>query len=556
MALRRNIKIQEFDVVTGSQGSSRITCAQLGHKSHTVIVAGDDARNVRLWKVSKQYSLLNFQGHSSDITTVAFGYSEEEVYSGSYGGTVMVWDLNSQKAVSSLKGHLAACTTIGTFPNRQQTYIATGSTDCAVKVWDLRQKFCILTFKGHKESVNCVQFSPDHNWLASGGGDGIVKIWDLKTNKKITDMNVGVSPVTCMQFNPENLTLASGHADRTAKLWDLETFGFVSSTLPDAMPPQQICWIPQNGTDLFTASNDSLKLWNIEKALLKDSIESSWKGVMDISVYGKENALLGLCVNGPTFTLWSTDLKTVNFDENTSREPEEQKVNPAQARTRKKDKPDFNVSFVTCNVNAPTGTDLSELCVTHKISPLGPDPEELKVLQDIDEGHAQLINVMKNRTKNIHSVQKYYENGNMTAALNALNMMKDIPAITDTLNSCLVTYKSDAISLEHCSLIIPLAKKLMESRYESHVRIGIRSCEELINMFGGVITSTLTSSTNIGVDLSREERIKKCQAILECFRQLQESECIPKCVSRKGQVGTMASSLMESLNKLVSLFNR
>jgi WD40 repeat protein len=369
-------------------------------------------------------------------------------------------------------------------------------------------------------------------------------------------MNVGVSPVTCMQFNPENLTLASGHADRTAKLWDLETFGFVSSTLPDAMPPQQICWIPQNGTDLFTASNDSLKLWNIEKALLKDSIESSWKGVMDISVYGKENALLGLCVNGPTFTLWSTDLKTVNFDENTSREPEEQKVNPAQARTRKKDKPDFNVSFVTCNVNAPTGTDLSELCVTHKISPLGPDPEELKVLQDIDEGHAQLINVMKNRTKNIHSVQKYYENGNMTAALNALNMMKDIPAITDTLNSCLVTYKSDAISLEHCSLIIPLAKKLMESRYESHVRIGIRSCEELINMFGGVITSTLTSSTNIGVDLSREERIKKCQAILECFRQLQESECIPKCVSRKGQVGTMASSLMESLNKLVSLFNR
>lgn len=131
---RRNQKIQEFDVVSCVAGGSRCTCAQLGSKSYQVVVAGDDARNVKLWKISKKDCLLNFQGHSSDITTVCFSYHEEEVYSGSFGGTVIVWDINSQRPVSSLKGHMSACTTISPYPSASQTFLATGSSDCNLKI--------------------------------------------------------------------------------------------------------------------------------------------------------------------------------------------------------------------------------------------------------------------------------------------------------------------------------------------------------------------------------------------------------------------------------------
>lgn len=120
--------------------------------------------------------MLNLQGHSSDITTVSFSTTEEEVYSGSFGGTVIIWDLKTQRPISSLKGHMSACTTIASFPAGAQNYIATGSTDCNVKIWDLRKKACVQTFKGHRGPVNVVQFSPDGSILASGGADGTIKL--------------------------------------------------------------------------------------------------------------------------------------------------------------------------------------------------------------------------------------------------------------------------------------------------------------------------------------------------------------------------------------------
>lgn len=150
---RRNLCIQEFDVPGSVPGSTRATCAKMGHRSHGVVVSGDDNRQVLLWKISKKHALLSFQGHSSDITAVEFAYYEQEVYSGSYGGTVIVWDINAQKAQCSLKGHMAKCTTIASFPSSSQTYLATGSEDCNIKLWDLRRKACIQTFKGHRGPV-------------------------------------------------------------------------------------------------------------------------------------------------------------------------------------------------------------------------------------------------------------------------------------------------------------------------------------------------------------------------------------------------------------------
>jgi WD40 repeat protein len=50
---------------------------------------------VLLWKISRPNALLRLQGHSSDVSVVQFATNEQEVYSGSLGGTVLVWDINS-----------------------------------------------------------------------------------------------------------------------------------------------------------------------------------------------------------------------------------------------------------------------------------------------------------------------------------------------------------------------------------------------------------------------------------------------------------------------------
>ena len=55
-------------------------------------------------------------------------------------------------------------------------FFFSGSGDTNLKLWDIRRKGCIFTYKGHSETVTCLKFSPDGQWVASGGEEGAVKV--------------------------------------------------------------------------------------------------------------------------------------------------------------------------------------------------------------------------------------------------------------------------------------------------------------------------------------------------------------------------------------------
>lgn len=551
---RRNQKLQEFDVTSSAPGATKCTCAQIGPKSFQVVVAGDDARNVKLWKISKKDCLLNFQGHSSDITTVCFSSHEEEVYSGSFGGTVIVWDINSKKAVHSLKGHMAACTTIAPYPSGQQYFLATGSADCNIKIWDLRRKQCVQTFKGHKGQVNIVLFSPDSRWVASGGVDGTIKLWDLNTSKKLFDFSTNESPVTDMKFNPQNLTLSSGHADRTVQYWDLENLGHISSTQPEANPIQKICFDPEDSRYLFSAGNESLKLWDVEESKLLDSIESTWRGVQDLTVYAKESMLIGLSINSSSMSLWGTDLKSISY---TGRVIEDFRPPPVNIVQKRPDEKPLK------KVEDRKGQDLSTTFVQVSDRPLGlefndfmpkvqPEVENIKVFQEIGENHSNFLAVLQRRSENISLILKWWESGNMPAALNALNMMNDLSVTADVLKNGLTDVKNEWITLELCSQVIPLAGNLIDSKYESYIRTGISVVLTLIKQFRSVISSTLNAPPGIGVDFSREERIKRCENCFNAFRAVSEGVGLGKNARRENQTGDMAKELKRTLEMFIT----
>ena len=552
---RRNQKLIDFDISSSAPGATRCTCAQIGQRSYQVIAAADDARNVRLWRINKKDSLINFQGHSSDITTVFFSSHEEEVYSGSFGGTVIVWDINSKKALHSLKGHMASCTTIAPYPTGQQYLLATGSADCNIKIWDLRRKQCIQTFKGHKGQVNVVLFRPDSRWVASGGVDGTIKLWDLNTSKKLFDFSASESPVSDMKFNPQNLTLASSHADRTIQYWDLENMGHVSNTQPEANVIQKICFDPEDSRFLFSAGNDSLKLWDIEESRLLDNIESNWKGVEDLCVYTRESMIFGLTLNSGSMSLWSTDLKSVCYSGRVMEDFRPAPVNIVAKRPEdkppKKSEPerknaDFSTTFVPVG-DKPIGLEFNEF-----LPKVQPEVENLKLLQELSENHANMLAVLNRRSENICLILKWWDSGNMPAALNALNMMNDLSVTADVLKHGLTDTKNEWITLELCGQVIPLAGTLVESKYESYIKTGISVALTLTKQFRSVISSTLSAPSSMGVDLSREDRIKRCEVCFNAFRNVCDSSALAKNARRENQTGELARELKRTLEGFIA----
>lgn len=66
-----------------------------------------------------------------------------------------------------------------------------------------------------------------------------------------------------------------------------------------------------------------------------------------------------------------------------------------------------------------------------------------------------------------------------------------------------------------------------------------------------MISSTLTAPAGIGVDLSREERLRKCETCLSAFQAVNECNGLTKNSQRKNNTGEMAKDLLRKLGVFI-----
>ena len=525
---RRNIRLQDFQIAESDPGSSRITCACIGRKSHQVAATGNDNKNVCLWKVSKPQALGVLKGHTSDVLTITFSNAEDYVYSGADGGTVFGWDLNQFKIAFSLKGHLTGCRCLAPSNSMQPMYLVTGSTDTNVKIWDLRRRQCVQTFKGHRAPITSVMFSPDGRWVASGSEDGTTRIWDLQTSKKLAEFSLGEGLVSVVKFNPQNLSLATGHADRTVKFWDLENFAHVSTTSPDSAGVSSLCFEPTEGVYLFSAASESLRCWEIESATMLDNIESAWKGVMDIDISTKNELLIGLAAYGSSFSAWTVDLTTVNFDTPAIEQPQPvvdrkpparkptMPVKPAPVETPQllpSRSVEFSSSFIPMDTRQPMGlnpadflsSDLNAREPSPPVRHHSPSITAVNDLQKIQSGHRYFIDTVNERVSALKTCADYIRRGNIPYAVREITRGTDFAVAMGVLRVFLLEDQTD-LTIDACTNYLSLAHWLLDSGSDAAVRTAGESALVSIKRFGEFMISTLTAPETIGVDLSKEER--------------------------------------------------
>jgi len=513
----------EFDLSSISRDPVEIRHAQLGRSSQQAIVTADDHRNVSLWRISKATAVLTFQGHSSDITAVTFSHQEDFVYSGSFGGTVLVWDLNQQKAAYSLNSHRAACTALAPFPRSTQTLLASGSSDCTLKLWDLRKKHCVQTFKGHEGKITSLAFSPDCRWVASGSDDGYIKIWDCAGAKKLCDLAAPSTGVTVLKFNPTNMSLAAGYTDRVVRYWNLETQTLETTTAAENSPIQQVCFEPTSGSLLFAAVPNALKLWQIEQGFLCDSVETDWRNVGDLEVSKENEVLIGLSYGSGTFAVYTTDLNALRME---LPKTEEMKVDPAEFRRKEP------VRAKKTDIPEPT------------------TPPLLPAIGEMQEEHRPLLVLLEQRSRILKELAATWASGRLVEALETAEGLKDHSILTSMLEEGILS-GSAVVSLEHCAGIVRLSESLIASKYESFIKVGLRTVSYMLRKFFDVVTSMLSMAPGQGVDLSREDRMQRCERCYTAFLQVKTNQALEKTCKRTNDTGELARGLVEDLNRFL-----
>ncbi|BAQ63016.1 high-affnity carbon uptake protein Hat/HatR [Geminocystis sp. NIES-3708] len=118
----------------------------------------------------------------------------------------------------------------------------------------------VLNPNEKKDSINCLDFSADGQFLAVGGQNGQLKIWQLPELKLINTLDGNLQWLENLAWHPHENCIAFSEG-RYVKIWDvvsqeiLITLPFENSSVLD------LAWNPKIGL-LAIAGNGGVKIWD------------------------------------------------------------------------------------------------------------------------------------------------------------------------------------------------------------------------------------------------------------------------------------------------------
>lgn len=376
--------------------------------------------------------------------------------------------------------------------------IATASADCTVKIWDPRSSNSnpILTFQQHQKEVSDIAISPDGRWMASAGKEGLVKIWEIDTGKIIKEIKSSQQPINCLDYNPSTLTLAYGSYDKSVCYWDLENFQSICQTAPDTSDIIHLSFYEENPDLLFAASHDHIRLWNVETNKQLDCLSLPPKTITDMKISletGDSGLLLVSAIQQNTVSIYYAHLKNINFDESIDMLPtsNKEKEGSSDVNMTNQQAEDMNmisrVTYVRAPKDEPVNLDMSDFEKHAPMEPTNQDSgkKDIEIINECMDRHTTFNGVMQRRIANIKVVMNYILRENdIGHALNALSMIKDPTVSMDILNSTFAKNKRmEMLNFEKVAMLIPHVQDLIDSKYETHMKAGLLSAQNVLNAF-------------------------------------------------------------------------
>jgi WD40 repeat protein len=94
-------------------------------------------------------------------------------------GDIRVWDMTDWILLRTLSGYMSSVFGLSISPDG--TLLAAGGIQGAIRFWSMQNGTLIRVIPAHNGWVNGLVFSPDGRWLLSGGSDGVGRIWGIPT---------------------------------------------------------------------------------------------------------------------------------------------------------------------------------------------------------------------------------------------------------------------------------------------------------------------------------------------------------------------------------------
>ncbi|XP_051145043.1 katanin p80 WD40 repeat-containing subunit B1 homolog KTN80.4-like isoform X2 [Andrographis paniculata] len=142
---------------------------------------------------------------------------------------------------------------------------------------------------------------------------------------------------------------------------------------------------------------------------------------------------------------------------------------------------------------------------------------------DLMEMHNQFMGIMKSRMSKLQVIFNFWQRHDIKGALNSIGKMSDHSVLADVIS--ILADKTDMVTLDICSCLLPLLSELVESEMDRHQDIALDMLLKLVRVFGSVIYSSVSAPASVGVDIEAEQRLERCNV---CYVELEKvKHCLP-----------------------------
>lgn len=236
-----------------------------------LMASTEDSTSV-LWDMNTKSKVHTFEGHGSiagfpsNVMAVAFSQKEDKALTASSDRTVILWDLKTKEKLLTISPGEGGLYDVGFTPDDQIVFCA---KDRTLKRYD-QNGTLLQNYKGHLDWINCLDISPDGQYLVSGSTDGKIILHHID-GTILQTFFVPDEFIMDVVFSPDGKYILSGSTDFKARLWDfngleIQVFegheGIVNSV--DFSP---------DGRHVVTGSDDgTIRIWPLKDALIEESV--------------------------------------------------------------------------------------------------------------------------------------------------------------------------------------------------------------------------------------------------------------------------------------------
>ncbi|KAJ3076194.1 WD repeat-containing protein 90 [Podochytrium sp. JEL0797] len=585
--------------------ASTATSLRIGPKSGKIMVSGCSDGLLSLWVLGKTRPHLNLSGHTSAITSLALDWPEDHVVAGCAAGPIKLWDIQQEKVARTLTGHREATTALEWHPYGD--FFVSGGTEAVVKVWDVKKKGCIQTYgggvgggvggvagrglAGGGGSVEVIRVTPDGKWIASGWEDGSVKIWDMTAGKLLKTFTDSSARVTCVAFSPVEFIMAVGYADGRVWFYDLELFDAIAAT--DVLGSAPHCVeFHKDGKEVLIACQDSIQVWSWDPLLRHDSAPIGWPNIADFKIL-EGNKLVGASLDQNMVGIWGIKVERLKpykhaYAKPTKETPPLQDENEIPPREHIETPPQSISRAATPNEvrqvptpeqqrpvitprpqqQRPTATPVPEN--GHKrVSPLlhhatslptlAPTSDALSPTSETDlintlsECNTRMTLTLQSRLTALQQIKSVWDETNVRPAV--LKMVEeahhggaDSGVRMDMLR--VMNGRAKVFTLDVAILVLPVVNELLFEVYEDYIVEACNTIKLLCKSFGPLIVAQLGPNTisSPGIDLTREERQRKC---VTCYHKLRDIQLtLTELAKSPGRIGASVQDALIELEFL------